>query len=70
MRNPWFRGTIDSGRKAERRTTMGMKGAARCPGCKSTHIEYQGVDEQGNQKWRCKECGTRFNFKPSEAKAS
>lgn len=44
---------------------MGMKGASRCPGCKSTHLEYQGVDETGSQKWRCRNCGTRFTFKPT-----
>ena len=48
--------------------TMGMKGAARCPGCKSPHIDYQGVDEAGNQKWRCRNCGQRFTFKPTESK--
>jgi transposase-like protein len=68
MDNRRRRVTIKAG--GGRRTAMGMKGAARCPGCKSTHIEYQGVDEQGSQKWRCKECGTRFTFKPTEAKAS
>ncbi len=46
-----------------------MKGASRCPGCKSVHVEYQGVDESGNQKWRCRDCGTKFTFKPGETKA-
>lgn len=49
---------------------VGMKGAARCPGCNSAHIDYQGVDEAGNQKWRCRNCGMRFTFKPAEAKGS
>ncbi|MDR7471143.1 MAG: hypothetical protein QN175_10730 [Armatimonadota bacterium] len=49
---------------------MGMKGAARCPGCNSAHIDYQGLDEAGNQKWRCRNCGMRFTFKPAEAKGS
>ncbi len=47
---------------------MGKKGATRCPGCNSTHIEYQGQDEAGNQQWRCRECGHRFTFKPAEVK--
>ncbi|MDQ7821127.1 MAG: hypothetical protein QN173_11160 [Armatimonadota bacterium] len=47
---------------------MGMKAPARCPACNSTHIEYQGHDDQGNQKWRCRNCGNRFTFKPTEAK--
>jgi transposase-like protein len=45
---------------------MGMKGASRCPGCKSAHINYEGVDDAGAQKWRCRECGTRFTFKPEK----
>jgi transposase-like protein len=49
---------------------MGKKGATRCPGCNSTHIEYQGQDEAGNQKWRCRECGNRFTFKPAEVKTA
>ncbi|MDR7549782.1 MAG: hypothetical protein QN131_07595 [Armatimonadota bacterium] len=49
---------------------MGMKGASRCPGCKSVHIDYQGTDEAGNQKWRCRDCGQRFTFKPQESKAA
>lgn len=48
---------------------MGMKGAARCPACKSAHMEYQGADQQGNQQWRCRECGTRFTFRPGEKAA-
>lgn len=48
---------------------MGMKGPPRCPGCNSTHIEYQGHDDAGNQKWRCRNCGYRFVYKPTEAKA-
>jgi transposase-like protein len=47
---------------------MGKKGAARCPGCKNVHIEYQGEDEAGAQKWRCRNCGLRFTFKPAEVK--
>jgi transposase-like protein len=47
---------------------MGMKGAVRCPGCKSPQIEYQGVDETGSQKWRCRNCGQKFTFKPAETK--
>jgi len=47
---------------------MGKKGASRCPACNSTHIEYGGFDEKGNQKWRCNNCGNRFTFKPAEAK--
>ena len=49
---------------------MGTKGAVRCPGCKSAHIEYQGTDQTGQQKWRCRECGQRFTFKPAETKAA
>lgn len=49
---------------------VGKKGASRCPACKSVHIEYQGTDDAGNQQWRCRECGQRFSFKPSEVKSA
>jgi transposase-like protein len=49
---------------------MGTKGAVRCPGCRSVHIDYQGLDDAQNQKWRCRDCGQRFTFKPAEAKPS
>jgi len=48
---------------------MGMKGADRCPACKSTHIDYQGRDETGAQKWKCRNCGNRFTFKPEDKAA-
>jgi len=48
---------------------MGMKGADRCPTCKSTHIEFQGHDESGAQKWTCKNCNNHFTFKPAEKAA-
>jgi len=43
--------------------TMGMKAPSRCPACKSTHIEYKGTDEKGQQNWQCKECGNKFVYK-------
>ncbi|HEU5298423.1 MAG TPA: hypothetical protein VFW08_02915 [bacterium] len=48
---------------------MGMKGADRCPECHSTHLQYEGHDEGGNQKWKCNNCGNRFIFKPGEKAA-
>jgi len=48
---------------------MGMKGADRCPECKSTRLQYEGRDESGAQKWKCKSCGVRFTFKPGEKAA-